>query len=180
MPRGRLTLRIYEQRYLDMVRHCLQDQSGFGVCLIAKPKVVGVPARVFPYGTLVEIIDWDRDEGGLLIATRGVKNFRTINTVANLNGLLLDVVEVELLPLALKIPITEEYSDMVEMLERALLNAGPLLEGTETNFTDCGWVGDRLIEVLPMSPEERNTVMVIDDPIKQLEALKEFIGHWQQ
>ena len=177
MPGGRLALRIFEQRYLDMVRECLKNQSGFGVCLIADGKEVGTPASVFPYGTSVEIIDWDSDESGLLmIVTQGVQNFRTINTTLNTNGLLLG--EVELLPPGKNITIPTQYSDLVELLRQALLKFKPFVHYAETDFKESVWVANRLVEALPMSPEVRYKLMVIDDPIEQLDALQKFVNNW--
>ncbi|MFT5321817.1 MAG: Lon protease-like protein, partial [Pseudohongiellaceae bacterium] len=33
-PKGRISLQIFESRYVDMIRQCLKDQTGFGVVLI--------------------------------------------------------------------------------------------------------------------------------------------------
>ena len=33
-PGGQLQLRIFEPRYLDLVRECTRHGTGFGVCLI--------------------------------------------------------------------------------------------------------------------------------------------------
>ena len=33
-PGGRLPLRLFEQRYLDMAKHCLKESAPFGVCAI--------------------------------------------------------------------------------------------------------------------------------------------------
>ena len=41
---GRLTLRIFESRYMDMAKACLKDGSPFGVCLILEGGEVGTPA----------------------------------------------------------------------------------------------------------------------------------------
>ena len=43
-PGGRLPLRIFEQRYMDMAKACLKDGSPFGVCLIREGEEVGAPA----------------------------------------------------------------------------------------------------------------------------------------
>ncbi len=178
MPGGRLALRIFERRYLDMVRDCLKKQSSFGICLIADCKEAGTPASVLPYGTLVEIIDWDSDENELLIiVTQGVQLFRTINTMLNPNGLLMG--EVELLPPAQNVTIPAQYSDIVELLRQALLNLGPLVDYTAADFKESVWVSNRLVEALPMSPEARLALMIIDDPLEQLDALQKFINNWQ-
>ena len=33
-PGGLLPLKIFEQRYIDMIKTCLKDERPFGVCLI--------------------------------------------------------------------------------------------------------------------------------------------------
>lgn len=41
-PGGPLPLRIFETRYLDMVRRCLREESGFGVvCITEGPEAAG-------------------------------------------------------------------------------------------------------------------------------------------
>ena len=41
-PDGALPLRIFETRYLDMVRDCMREGHGFGVVLIRKGNEAGV------------------------------------------------------------------------------------------------------------------------------------------
>ena len=41
-PGGRLPLRIFEQRYMDMAKVCLKDNSAFGVCLIREGREGGL------------------------------------------------------------------------------------------------------------------------------------------
>ena len=33
-PGGKLPLQVFEARYLDMVKRCLREQSGFGIVMI--------------------------------------------------------------------------------------------------------------------------------------------------
>ncbi len=174
LPGGRLPLRIFEQRYVDMVRECVKQQTGFGICPIDNNT-----AKAHAYGTLVEIIDWDTDVSGLLIiVTKGIQKFRIISTTRNTNGLLL--AQVELLPLVKKTTIPSRYSDLVELLRRALLNVEALLDDNiDTDFTDAVWVSNRLLETLPLAVDLRFELMVIDDPIAQLDALQEFTKNWQ-
>ena len=40
-PGGQLQLRIFEPRYLDLVRECTRHGTGFGVCLILRGQEVG-------------------------------------------------------------------------------------------------------------------------------------------
>jgi hypothetical protein len=39
-PGGRLPMRIFEQRYMDMAKVCLKESSSFGICLIASGEEV--------------------------------------------------------------------------------------------------------------------------------------------
>ena len=40
-PGGVLSLKVFEQRYLDMAAACMKKHTPFGVCLIASGKEVG-------------------------------------------------------------------------------------------------------------------------------------------
>ena len=33
-PRGRLPLQIFEQRYINLIRHAMKTDTGFGICLL--------------------------------------------------------------------------------------------------------------------------------------------------
>ena len=57
-PGGQLQLRIFEPRYLDLVRECTRTGSAFGVCLILEGREVGVPALPAAVGTLAHITDF--------------------------------------------------------------------------------------------------------------------------
>ena len=51
-PGSRLPLKVFEARYMDMVRNCMRESSAFGVCLIAEGNEVGAPAVPHDVGTL--------------------------------------------------------------------------------------------------------------------------------
>ena len=65
LPEGRLALRVFEARYLDMVAQCLRGTNRFGVVAIREGAEVG-EASTFDYGTSAEIVDWSQEPGGLL------------------------------------------------------------------------------------------------------------------
>ena len=73
-PGGVMPLRIFEARYMDMVRDCMQKEQSFGVCLIVKGAEVGGAADHEPVGCLAKIVDWDMQQLGLLhIRTIGMQ-----------------------------------------------------------------------------------------------------------
>ena len=44
LPGATLGLRVFERRYLDMLRECSRNNTHFGVCLILDGDEVGAPA----------------------------------------------------------------------------------------------------------------------------------------
>jgi uncharacterized protein len=65
LPEGRLGLRVFEPRYVDMVARCLRGANRFGVIAIREGAEVG-PATTYDHGTSAEIVDWHQELGGLL------------------------------------------------------------------------------------------------------------------
>src|SRR3954471_18486567 len=93
-PGGRLPLRIFEQRYMDMAKACLKDNSPFGVCLIVDGKEVGEPAIPADVGTLARIATWDMPQLGVLeVVAVGSQRFRIKEQRAGSNGLVRGDVE---------------------------------------------------------------------------------------
>jgi hypothetical protein len=93
-PGGRLELRIFERRYLDMVRDCIRDDSGFGVCLIREGSEAGTPASFADIGTSARVVDWAQRPDGLLgITAVGERRFRVLGSRAQPDNLVLGDVE---------------------------------------------------------------------------------------
>ncbi|WP_101757630.1 LON peptidase substrate-binding domain-containing protein [Oceanicoccus sp. KOV_DT_Chl] len=80
-PQGRMSLQIFEPRYLDLVSRCLKDDSGFGVVWLRQGREVHKPEqavdpRFAQVGCYATIVDWDSLPNGLLgITIEGNKNF---------------------------------------------------------------------------------------------------------
>lgn len=51
LPGGRLSLKVFEARYVDMISACLRNQQPFGICLIRSGREVGMPAEPADVGT---------------------------------------------------------------------------------------------------------------------------------
>lgn len=80
-PDGVLPLRVFETRYVDMVRERMKAGAPFGVVAISAGHEVGQAAAPHAVGTLAHITDWDMPEFGvLLLNTRGGERFRIIET----------------------------------------------------------------------------------------------------
>ncbi len=72
-----LPLHIFEDRYRLMIRHCLAQDTPFGVVLIKRGQEVGDTAEPHAIGTIARIIESTHlDNGSMNIVTVGVERFR--------------------------------------------------------------------------------------------------------
>ena len=98
VPHGRMPLQIFERRYLDLVRDCMRNNSGFGVIWIRRgPEVAagdtGEP-ELGDYGTYARIVDWDQLPNGLLgITIEGAERFELARHHRADSGLVMGEVE---------------------------------------------------------------------------------------
>src|SRR6202040_504263 len=92
-PDGPLPLRIFETRYVDMVRRCMRETQTFGVVLIREGSEVG-PAETFDVGTLAKIVDFHQLSDGLLgLSCVGAQRFRIRSRSRQADGLNLGEVD---------------------------------------------------------------------------------------
>ena len=178
LPGGVLPLRIFETRYLDMVRDCLREGRGFGVCLIETGKEVGSPPRIFTVGTLARIVDWDQRADGLLgIVARGERRFRVHEREARRNGLLYGEVEwLADVPDDETVGMPDDYRELAELLQRLVRELGaPFTLFPDELYGQPGWVGSRLTELLPLAPQLRQTLVEFDDGQERLRRIGELL-----
>ncbi len=73
-----LPLHIFEPRYRLMIRHCLEQESPFGVVLVQPDGVLG-KERPYQVGTLARIMTAERmDDGRFNLLTEGERRFRIL------------------------------------------------------------------------------------------------------
>ena len=93
-PGGVQPLRIFEQRYLTMVKQAIADNTAFGICAIREGTETGTPAVPYTVGTLVHVTDWDMPQNGILhIDTLAQERFVIRSTQTDSSGLLMGTVE---------------------------------------------------------------------------------------
>ena len=172
-PGGPLPLRIFEQRYLDMISRCLKADSPFGVLLIRDGSETG-PARTYDIGTLAMITDWYQGSDGLLgVTATGTDRFRRISEWRQDDGLLIG--EVELLAPQPACPLPPVYQPLAQILAGVIDDLGRLYENLDKQYDDAGWVSYRFAEILPISPEEKQACLETDDPLERIEAIRQVL-----
>ena len=179
-PGGRLELRIFERRYLDMVRDCTRAGTGFGVCMIVRGREVGEPAIPAAFGTIARITDFETLPDGLLgITARGESRFHVERTRVRDSGLIHGTVA--LLDADPVIPVPAEHVLLSTILHRLVEQIGGELASVEqAKFDDSAWVAFRLAEILPLEPEERQQLLQENDPVARLGLLAEWLPRFQK
>jgi Lon protease-like protein len=168
-PDGPLPLRIFETRYVDMVRRCMRGDLNFGVVLIREGGEVG-PARTFDVGTLARITDFDQLPDGLLgLSCVGERRFRVVKRSVQTDGL--NVADVEWLAMEPTVAVPERHARLADLLRSVLPQLGEVYTDIAMRLDDAAWVGHRLAEILPIPLPEKQTYLEMDDPIQRLELL---------
>ncbi len=179
-PDGYLKLRIFEQRYIDMVRECSLKACCFGVCLINNPEDSNHPANHMRVGTTAEICDFSTLDDGLLgITAHGRQKIIINKTRMRDNGLLM--AEVELLDETDLIDVPDEYSVLSMITGRFMEQAGSNYPSFQPqHLQDANWIGYRLSELLPLDINEKQVLLQISDPLERLQMLLEVLPRFQE
>ncbi len=172
-PGGLLPLRLFELRYIDMVKNCFKTDTGFGVCLIREGREAGAPALPYPRGTRVKLIDFDQGADGLLhIMAQGVEEFLLDSYVTQDNGLL--VGQVRYLPVEPPFALEPQYDSLGVKLEAILAYVESHLNYPEKHCEESGWVCNRLLELLPLDVATKFRLLTLESVAERLEAIAQF------
>lgn len=173
-PGGVMSLKIFEQRYLDMAAACMKTDTPFGICLIANGKEIGSAAVPHPIGTLAHISVGDMPQLGILMLTvRGGRRFRIITRRVLSDGLLR--AEVELLDEQEGKKIPAGQQSLLPLLKKIAVDLGPEKFPEPHAFNDAAWVGYRLTEIVPVQPLAKQKLLELDNPISRLEILHTYL-----
>lgn len=174
-PCGVLSLKVFEQRYLDMAAACMRNKTPFGVCLIANGKEIGEPALPHPVGTLAHIETADMPQFGILmLKVRGGRRFRIHSTQVQPDGLLRSQVCLLDEPEGRAIPDAQQ--GLVPLLRKVASDLGPEKMPEPHAFDDAAWVGYRLTEIVPVQALAKQKLLELDDPVSRLEILHAYLA----
>ncbi len=177
-PGGRLPLRVFEPRYVDLVTSCLKQSVGFGVVLIRSGSDSRVADQrqpdIYNIGTYAEIIDFNQLKDGLLgIIARGKHKFRILRKYEMDDYLLM--AEAEFLPAEAREPLDASHMDMVGTLKELVKH--PMVQKLrkqmhlDIDYNDASSVSLRLSELLPLDPDAKQTLLQLNQPKERLAEL---------
>jgi Lon protease-like protein len=184
-PGGVLPLRIFEARYMDMVKDCMQRDAPFGVCLITHGGEVGAPAEHEPIGCLAHIRGWDMEQLGVLhLRTVGGLRFRILDRRVGRNGLIR--ASADELPADPRVPLPDDMADCAMLLRRIvdeLREREPepdrRMIAEPHDFESAAWVANRLCEFLPIPNAAKHKLMALDEPLARLSLVQRWLQQHQ-
>lgn len=173
-PGGPLPLRIFEPRYIDMVRYCMRERAPFGVVLIRVGAEAGAITSAAETGTSARIVDFNQTPDGLLgITCVGDRKFQVSSRRVQSDGLNLGTVQWA--PPERKADLPAQYAHLGQLLRKVLPELGDIYQSIPKHFDEAGWVGARLAEILPINLAEKQYCLELDDPLDRLARLSPFI-----
>lgn len=176
-PQGLLPLRIFEARYLDMVKSSYRNNSEFGV--VAAIEGAGYNFPFCEVGTVVRIVDFDVPEIGLInIRCYAQQRFRVQSAGQQEDGLWVGDVTMIENDIAISLPDDlARTADSLHQLINALLKQGfsedTLPIAQPYLFDDCAWVANRWIELLNLPLEQKQRFLELDSPLVRLELVQD-------
>lgn len=183
-PGGLMPLRIYEARYLDMVKNCLRNKTSFAIVAAMPDGVTNLESN-FPFadvGTLVNIVDADVTTVGLMtINCIGQHRLKIHSFTQQTDGLVIG--DVSDIANDIELPIPEDLKIISTSLQRLLESLPsqgvlpadiPIVEPYQ--FNDASWVSNRWVELLDLSLLEKQRLMQLDSPIVRLELIYDILG----
>jgi Lon protease-like protein len=179
LPGAWQDLRIFETRYLDLIRDCCRRGISFGIVLIREGRDTDATSSIHDIGCEARIVDFSTLPDGLLgIRVEGVRRFHILDSRTEASGL--RTADIDWLPQADALPVPSEYAVLVTILERLAEHGDSQLKvADKARFDDADWVSWRVIERLPLDNEEKLQALTQDHPLLRLQWIIEQLPRFQ-
>ena len=183
-PGGKLSLQIFEARYLDMVKKCLREQAGFGIVLITNgDRLLASPDDQLPEisycGTYCTIVDFDQSSNGMLsIVVEGNRKFVIRDQYEQPDRLMMS--NVEFLVIEEEVAVPEEKQHLSGLLESLMAHEAPQRIGLDCDLGQAVEVGARLTELLPCPNHFKQKMLEMKDPLLRLGELDKLVERMQK
>lgn len=175
LPAGKMALRIFEPRYVRMVKEACANETGFVMCMLNSQGDREKNEHIYSIGTYCKVIDFDLLEDGLLgIKVEGIHSVEISHITTEFDGLRLGkctpvgqwtctIDDGEIEPLRQKLAeVFERYPDISSMY-------------TTPKFDDSIWVVYRWLELLPVDAEQKQSFLQQKDCQKLLNYINDLV-----
>ncbi len=181
-PGGKLPLRVFEVRYLDMISKCHKTGAPFGVVALTEGSEVRKPHALESFaeiGTIAVLERVEKPQPALMvIQCRGAQRFRVRASSRLPHGLW--IADVERLDDDQPVAVPQDLQSVanalgqfIASLQQRGLTEAEIPLSTPYQLADCGWVANRWCELLPLAPAARQRLMALDNPLVRLELVSD-------
>ena len=177
LPGAYLPLQIFEPRYIDMVSECLANSEGFCIVLF-KDDENEANNEYLPYHrivTYVEIVDFNKLDNGLLgITVQGKHKIRIEDVWKQEDELLLGKIE-KINEEDDNLSNDPEYLDLWNMVKEITNHPEIKKLNLDLDLKSSISVCYILASVLPLRPQEKQTILEFENNRDKLDYLKALI-----
>ncbi|MEO6921482.1 MAG: LON peptidase substrate-binding domain-containing protein [Collimonas sp.] len=184
-PGGVLPLKVFETRYLDMLRDCMKSEQQFGVVLIKSGQEVGNAADPESVGCLTRITEWDmQDLGVMMLRTEGSQRFRILRQRVLADQRLEAQVElIDADPATVPDEVHLQCAGTLKLVIDDINKKGRAAHGADyaspfslpVRFDDAGWVANRWCEILPIPLKARQKLLELTDGRERLRIIHQYL-----
>ncbi len=180
-PGARLSLRVFEARYLDLVGECLRRQQAFGVVCLRQGAEAGPSSeavRLEDVGVLARLDDVDAAQSGILrVHCTGGQRFRLLDAPAQRDDGLWQCRVDLIAPDPQRLPGPAVLSTVTALADaiRKLQETDRLPFAPPFRLDDAGWVANRWCELLPVSLAAKQKLMALEDPVIRLSLVDGYL-----
>ena len=168
LPGGQFPLRIFERRYLDMIRDSLKTNSGFVIALTKKD--ADYISSVHDYACYVNIVDWSQLDGGLLGITVEGKSLVTLSN-CKLDETNLLRGDAQQIKSSIDHLIPQKYQILSKFYRKIYPEIKAYIFHNKSKYNDANWIGFRLIECLPIEISDKADLIATNEPLDRLEKI---------
>lgn len=186
LPNAMMALQIFEVRYLHLIKKCYAEQTPFGIVAIKQghevQKAGGEDESLYKVGCLALVKTVDTIHPALLrIVCHGSQRFTL--TQARKEGLGLWYADATVMDEDpnVAIPATlqtcaDKLGALIAQSQRSgVVDQLPIT--TPYRLDEAGWVANQWAMLLPLTTEDKVSIMSINDPLERLSQIKHWLDH---
>lgn len=184
-PDGHLPLQVFEVRYLDMVKRCIEQDEQFGVVSLLEGSETRVPDQqdtLSTGGTMARITEWVSPMPGLLqISCIGTTRFQVRSAHQLKHGLWM--ADVDNVAEDMVVPVPAEQQDvanalgsLIRSLQKKQISISKMPLSPPYRLDEAGWVANRWCELLRLPQEEKQRLLLQENPVLRLELIQDVLS----
>ena len=174
-PGGRLGLKVFEQRYIELAKARIADGELFGVVTLIDGGEVGAEQTFAKVGSAARVLSFDMPQAGIfLLDVVGEDRFEVLHTKTEKSGL--QQATVRWNPAEKQVKLPKTYAELSTILSQIMVQAGDSRFAEPFDLEDATWVGSRLVEILQLPPSIKQSLLEINDAELRLKTVYHLIN----